>query len=138
MEITLLSDQDELEKIKRRKMRRFLERAEQLQSEEQKLETDQQEQATRVQEARSQILAKILDPEARQYLAYLNDTKPETAQKIESTILPLVLQNRIFYVSKIDIRALERRIEGVEPSILVKRRGEKIKTLSDAMRSDEE
>ncbi len=133
-----MSDQDELEKIKRRKMRRFLERAEKLQSEEQKLETDQQEQATRVQEARSQILAKILDPEARQYLAYLNDTKPITAQKIESTILSLAIQNRIFYVSKIDIRALERRIEGVKPSILVKRRGEKIKTLSDAMRTEEE
>ncbi len=132
-----MSDQDELEKIKRRKMKRFLERAEQLQSEEKKLKTNQQEQATRVQEARSQILAKILDPEARQYLAYLNDTKPNTAQKIESTILPLVLQNRIFYVSKIDIRALERRVEGVESSILVKRRGEKIKTISDAMRTEE-
>lgn len=133
-----MSDQDELEKIKQRKMKRFLERAEQLKSKEKKLENNQQEQATRVKEAQSQILAKILDPEARKYLAYLNDTKPNIAQKIESTILPLVLQNRIFYVSKIDIRALERRIEGVKPSILVKRRGEKIKTLSDAMRTEEE
>jgi len=132
-----LSDQDELEKIKQRKLKRFLERAEQLKSKEQQSQINQEEQVTKVQEARSQILSKVLDPEARQYLTYLNETKPNTAQKIESTILPLVLQNRIFYVSKIDIRALERRIEGVEPSILVKRRGKKIKTLSESMRSEE-
>ena len=132
-----MSDQDELEKIKQRKLKRFLERTKQLKSKEQQSQINQEEQATRVQEARSQILTKVLEPEARQYLAYLNETKPNTAQKIESTILPLILQNRIFYVSKVDIRALERRIEGVEPSILVKRRGEKIKTLSESMRSDE-
>jgi DNA-binding TFAR19-related protein (PDSD5 family) len=131
-----LSDQDELEKIKQRKLKRLLERAEKMQSMKDKEEEVQQEQETRAKEARSYILARTLDREASNYLAQLRNAKPETAQQIESIIVTLVLQKRLDYVTKVHIRALERRIEGVEPSILVKRRGKEAETLSDAIRGE--
>lgn len=138
MEAVFLSDQDELEKIKQRKLKQLLERAEQLQSMKARQENDQQEQAARVKEARLQILTRVLDPEAHNYLRQLSTTKPETVEKIESIIISLVLQRRLTYVSKVQIRALERRIEGVEPSITVKRRGKKAESFSEAIRKEDE
>lgn len=136
LEAGLLSDQDELEKIKQRKLKRLLERAEKRQAMKEKEEEVQQAKETRVKEARSYILARTLDPEASDYLAHLKTTKPDIAQQIESIIVTLVIQRRLNYVTKVYIRALERRIEGVEPSILVKRRGKEAETLSDAIRKD--
>lgn len=138
MEAVLLSDQDELEKIKQRKLRQILERAEQMQSTKAKLEKETKEQATEVKKARMQILSRILEPDANKYLAQLRDSKPEIAQRIENIILSLFLQKQLISVSKVQIRALERRLEGVEPSIMVKRRGKKMKSLSDAIRKEDE
>jgi len=138
MEAVLLSDQDELEKIKQRKLRQILERAEQMQSTKAKLEKETKEQATEVKKARMQILYRILEPDANKYLAQLRDSKPEIAQRIENIILSLFLQKQLISVSKVQIRALERRLEGVEPSIMVKRRGKKMKSLSDAIRKEDE
>jgi len=136
--MVFLSDQDELEKIKQRKLKKFLERAKKIQSMKEKEKEIQQEQESRVREARSYILEKTLDPEASNYLAQIRTAKPDTAKQIESIIVTLVLQRRLAYVTKVDIRALERRIEGVEPSILVKRRGKETETLSDAIRKENE
>ncbi|MFQ5820016.1 MAG: DNA-binding protein [Candidatus Heimdallarchaeota archaeon] len=133
-----MSDQDELEKIKQRKLRQILERAEQMQSTKAKLEKETKEQATEVKKARMQILSRILEPDANKYLAQLRDSKPEIAQRIENIILSLFLQKQLISVSKVQIRALERRLEGVEPSIMVKRRGKKMKSLSDAIRKEDE
>lgn len=138
MEAVLLSDQDELEKIKQRKLKQILERAERMQSTKAKLEEEQKEQAAEVMKARMQILSRILEPEANKYLAQLRGSKPEIAQRIENIILSLFLQKQLISVSKVQIRALERRLEGVEPSIMVKRRGKKIKSLSDAIRKEDE
>lgn len=138
MEAILLSDQDELEKIKQRKLKQILERAERMQSTKAKLEEEQKEQTAEVMKARMQILSRILEPDANKYLAQLKDNKPEIAQRIENIILSLFLQKQLISVSKVQIRALERRLEGVEPSIMVKRRGKKIKSLSDAIRKEDE
>lgn len=138
MEAVLLSDQDELEKIKQRKLRQILERAEQMKSTKAKLEKETKEQATEVKKARMQILSRILEPDANKYLAQLRDSKPEIAQRIENIILSLFLQKQLISVSKVQIRALERRLEGVEPSIMVKRRGKKMKSFSDAIRKEDE
>ena len=132
----LLSDQEELEKIKQRKLKQMLERAEQMQSAKAKLDEEQKERAAKVIEARLQILSRVLEPEAHKYFTYLRDTKPAIAQQIESIIISLFLQEKLVSASKVQIRALERRIEGVEPSIMVKRRGKKEESLSDAIRRE--
>ncbi len=138
MEAVLLSDPDELEKIKQRKLKQLLERAERMQSTKAKLEEKQKEQAAEVMKARMQILSRILEPDANKYFARLRGSKPEIAQRIENIILSLFLQKQLISVSKVQIRAIERRLEGVEPSIMVKRRGKKIKSLSDAIRKEDE
>lgn len=133
-----LSDQDELEKIKQRKLRQLLERAEQQQAAKAHQENEQQNQEDKEREMRTQLLDRYLDSEARQYITQMNATKPQTAQHIETIIISLILQNRVNYITKVQIRALERRIEGVEPSISVKRRGKKIESFSDAIRKDQD
>ncbi len=137
MEAVFLSDQDELEKIKQRKLRQILKRAEQMQSTKTKMEEETKERAAEVKKARMQILSRILEPDANKYLTRLRDSKPEIAQRIENIIISLFLQKQLIYVSKVQIRALERRLEGVEPSIMVKRRGKKMKSLSDAIRKED-
>ncbi|MHA1833572.1 MAG: hypothetical protein ACTSV7_06235, partial [Candidatus Baldrarchaeia archaeon] len=65
--------------------------------------------------------------------------KPTVARKIEDVIIYLFINRRLVTkVDLIDIKRLERRIEGKEPVIMIKRRGEdEIKTLSEALKSDE-
>lgn len=138
MEVMSLSDQDELEKIKQRKLKQILERAEQMQSTKVKLEEEQKERTAEVMKARMQIFSRILEPDAKKYLAQLRSNKPKIAQRIENIILTLFLKKQIISVSKVQIRALERRLEGVKPSIMVKRRGKEMKSLSDAIRKENE
>ncbi|MFQ6123271.1 MAG: DNA-binding protein [Candidatus Heimdallarchaeota archaeon] len=133
-----MSDQDELEKIKQRKLKQILERAEQMQSTKVKLEEEQKERTAEVMKARMQIFSRILEPDAKKYLAQLRSNKPKIAQRIENIILTLFLKKQIISVSKVQIRALERRLEGVKPSIMVKRRGKEMKSLSDAIRKENE
>jgi DNA-binding TFAR19-related protein (PDSD5 family) len=55
----------------------------------------------------------------------LRKTKPKIAEQIEDAIIVLVAQKKIQRkLDKIDIMRVERKLEGVEPRIMYKERGE--------------
>lgn len=120
---------DELERIKLKKMREIIQRA----NEQEKLK----QQRSRLNEEKNNLIKIICEEEASQYLNSLFKTKPETALRIQNILIALAnrysLQAKI---SRTDIMILERRIEGKGPEIKIKRRGKKEADISTLIGKD--
>ncbi len=122
-------DMDEIEEIRRRKMRQMEQRLREKQLQEEKVE-DERRQVER-------ILGQVLKPDAMSYLGQLRSSSPAVANKIEEILIGLVIQRRINYkVDKVIIRAIERKVRGVEPTISFSRKGKRIE-ISEKLRGED-
>ncbi|MEX2701971.1 MAG: DNA-binding protein [Candidatus Baldrarchaeota archaeon] len=121
----------ELQRIMRKKMLELMKKMEE--------EKKKEEQRKKIEQQKMAIMQAVLMPDAYKYFLELKKNKPTVARKIEDVIIYLFINRRLVTkVDLIDIKRLERRIEGREPVIMIKRRGEdEIKTLSEALKSDE-
>jgi DNA-binding TFAR19-related protein (PDSD5 family) len=122
-------DADELSIIRKRKMQAILK------------QKKQQEAAKEVEEEQEQrrqlLLREIFMPDAISYLVELRDTKPHLARRIEDIALTLFLQRQLVRkIPKIGVLQVQRRLEGVEPKIMVKRRGEDAVSFYESVRKD--
>lgn len=124
---------DELELIRSRKLLEMMKTAakkpavEQRKSEKDKLEGEKE-----------RLFAVVLTAEAKRYLDKLRAGKPAVAEKIENAIV-YIFANRLINrkLTEIDIMKMERKVEGVEPKIMIKRRGEdKSLDLAEALKKD--
>ncbi|MHA1583234.1 MAG: DNA-binding protein [Candidatus Baldrarchaeia archaeon] len=121
----------ELQRIMRKKMLELMKKMEE--------EKKKEEQRKKIEQQKMAIMQAVLMPDAYKYFLELKKNKPTVARKIEDVIIYLFINRRLVTkVDLIDIKRLERRIEGREPVIMIKRRGEdEVKTLSEALKSDE-
>jgi DNA-binding TFAR19-related protein (PDSD5 family) len=120
---------DELERIKMKKMGELRRQIEM----KQKLEQDKKKTG----ETKKKVLTAALEPAASQYLEELRKRDVPTAEEIENVIIRLVLNQQLRYrLEAIDIEALERRIKGIEPKIVIKRRGAEEIDLTDKLKQD--
>ncbi|WXG43509.1 MAG: DNA-binding protein [Promethearchaeati archaeon SRVP18_Atabeyarchaeia-1] len=107
---------DELERIKLRKMGEMRKQMEQ----NKKLQEDQKN----LEENKRKIIAAVLEADAYQYFEDLKKRDTATATEIENLVISLALNKRLKYkLEAVEIEALERKIKGVEPRIVIKRRG---------------
>jgi len=112
---------EELEAIRRRKMIELMQRSLVQKEKKEKQQDPQQE----LKEKKEMVLKYILLPDALNYLENLKSTKPKIVEQIEDAVIVLVAYRRIQRkLDKIDIMRIERKLEGVEPRIMYKRRGE--------------
>lgn len=123
------NESDELSLIRRRKLQAILK------------EKKQQEAAREVEEEqeqrRQQLLREIFMPDAFSYLVELRQTKPHLATRIEDIALSLFLRRQLVRkIPKIGVLQVQRRLEGVEPKIMVKRRGEDAISFYESVRKD--
>lgn len=112
---------DELEAIKRRKMMELMQKYLAQKQQEETQEDAQEELA----EKKEMVLRYVMLPDALSYLENLRKTKPKIVEQIEDAIIVLVAYRRLQRkINKIDIMRIERKLEGVEPRIMFKKRGE--------------
>ncbi|MGQ9720823.1 MAG: DNA-binding protein [Candidatus Jordarchaeum sp.] len=110
---------DELEAIKHRKMMELMQKMAEKQQE------NKQEAVNELAEKKEMVLRYILLPDALNYLGNLRKTKPKIVEQIEDAIIVLVAYRKLQRkLDKIDIMRIERKLEGVEPRIMIKRRGD--------------
>ena len=122
---------DELERIKLRKMKEMRNQIEQ----KQKLDQDKK----KLDENKRKILVAVLEPDAYQYFEELKKRDAATAEEIENLVLKLALNKQLRYrLEAIEIEALERKIKGVEPRIMIKRRGGDEIDLTEKLRRERE
>ncbi|MFX1466160.1 MAG: DNA-binding protein [Promethearchaeota archaeon] len=127
-------DDSELEKIKERK------RAELLKALEAKKKEDEMKKAQEKQEKdlnarKKQLIQQLLMPDAVVYLNTIRRNNESLASKIEDTIMVMYVNHLIDErLTLVDVKAVERRYTGKESSIMVKRRGEDPKTLSEDLK----
>ncbi|MBS7288179.1 MAG: hypothetical protein KIH01_05420, partial [Candidatus Freyarchaeota archaeon] len=87
---------------------------------------------------KERLFAAVLTADAKRYLDKLRSGKPTVAEKIENAII-YIFANRLMNrkLTEIDIMKMERKVEGVEPKIMIKRRGEdKSLDLAEAIKKD--
>ena len=112
---------DELEAIKRRKMLKLMQKTLAQKQQKEKQGNAQKELA----EKKQMVLGYVMLPEALSYLEHLRKAKPKIAEQIEDAIIMLVAYRRLQRrLTKIDVMRIERRLEGVEPRIVYKKKGE--------------
>jgi DNA-binding TFAR19-related protein (PDSD5 family) len=124
---------DELDKIRKKKTQELLEIANLRKQRMEELKQSEQAPAS-VEEKDKLVLMKFfLVPEAYDYWLslYDNQNKKVTAETIFKNLLYMV---KIGYmegkqITRLGIKKLEREIEGIPPSITIKRKGEKERTV---------
>lgn len=93
---------------------------------------DETKQRERVEIDR--ILTQVLEPDALQYLKEVRSSSPEVASKIEETVIGFVVQRRIRYkIDRVIVKAIERKIRGLEPTISFVRKGKRME-ISEKLR----
>jgi len=86
----------------------------------------------------TEIVNKVLEPEAVVYLNWLTQSNPTVALTIKDTIILLIQKNMLRkQLSKIDIMKIERELTGTDSKIQVKRRGKEIEDLNKKLKSKE-
>jgi DNA-binding TFAR19-related protein (PDSD5 family) len=122
---------DELERIKLRKLEELRRHA----AERQKLEEDKKKTG----ETNKKILVAVLEPNASQYLEELKARDAVTAAEIEDIVVRAALSRQLRYkLEAVDVEALERRIKGIEPRIVIKRRGRDEVEFDEKLKEDAE
>ncbi|MHA1578277.1 MAG: DNA-binding protein [Candidatus Freyarchaeota archaeon] len=114
---------DELEAIKRRKMLELMQKT--LAKKQQKENAQKDNAQKELVEKKQMVLGYVMLPEALSYLEHLRKAKPKIAEQIEDAVIMLVAYRRLQRrLTKIDIMRIERKLEGVEPRIVYKKKGE--------------
>ena len=129
-------DDSELEKIKERKRAQLL-KALEAKKKEEEMKKAQEMQEKDLKTRQKQLIQQLLMPDALIYLNNIRRNNEPLARKIEDTILVMYINHLIDEkLTLIDVKAVERRYTGKESSIMVKRRGEDLKTLSEEITDD--
>ncbi|MHA1595686.1 MAG: DNA-binding protein [Candidatus Baldrarchaeia archaeon] len=112
------SEDLELQRLMRRKMIQLMKKVE----ERRKIEERRKEMERKMDE----IMRVVMLPDAYEYFSELKRNKPNVARRIENIIMDaLRMGSLVTKLSQVDVKILERKIEGYEPKITIKRRGEK-------------
>ena len=129
-----LMDDSELEKIKERKRAQLLKALEAKKKEEEMKKT-QEKQEKDLNTRKKQLIQQLLMPDALVYLNTIRRNNEPLASKIEDTIMVMYVNHLIDErLTLVDVKAVERRYTGKESSIMVKRRGEDPKKLSEDLK----
>ncbi len=126
-------DADELKRIRERKMQSLLK--EQAQQEALRLETE--ERIKQRETEREKIIEALFLPDAVIYLNELKQIKPVVAERIEDLAIALYLRGQLINrIPKTGVILVQRKLEGVESKITVKRRGEDEVSFYEAVKKD--
>jgi len=119
----------ELTRIRERKAKELLQIAEQRKRRMEELREAEEAPKSIEEKDKLALMQYFLVPEAYEYWInlYTNDSKKHTAETIFKNVLYMI---KIGYlegkqITRIGIRKLEREIEGIPPSVTIKRKGEK-------------
>ncbi|MFX1577222.1 MAG: DNA-binding protein [Promethearchaeota archaeon] len=122
-------DADELKRIRERKMQALIKEQERRAAIKDEVEEREKE--------REQIIDVLFLPDAVAYLKELKKTKPTIAHRIEDLAIALYLRKQLVNrIPKSGVILVQRKIEGVEPKITVKRRGEDEVSFYEAVKKD--
>ncbi|MFW9935709.1 MAG: DNA-binding protein [Candidatus Thorarchaeota archaeon] len=122
-------DADELKRIRERKMQALIKEQERRAAIKDEVEEREKE--------REQIIDALFLPDAVVYLKELKKTKPTIAHRIEDLAIALYLRKQLINrIPKTGVILVQRKIEGVEPKITVKRRGEDEVSFYEAVKKD--
>jgi DNA-binding TFAR19-related protein (PDSD5 family) len=98
-----------------------------------------EESKKKTDETKKKILLAVLEPDATRYLEELRARDAATAAEIEDTVVRAVLTRQLRYkLEAVDVEALERRIKGIEPRIVIKRRGRDEVEFDEKLKEDAE
>ncbi len=130
-------DDSELEKIRERK-RAQLRKTLEAKKKEEETKKAQEMQENDLKARMKQLIQQLLMPDALVYLNNLRKNNALLASKIEDTIMVMYVNHLIDEkLTLVDVKAVERRFTGKESSIMVKRRGKDLKTLSDEITGEQ-
>ncbi len=122
-------ESDELKRIRERKLQALI-------AEQQRREAANSVKIEREKE-REQVVQAIFLPDAVDYLKELKKMKPDIANRIEDLAIALFLRRQLVTrIPKAGVLLVQRKLEGVEPKITVKRRGEDEVSFYEAVRKD--
>ena len=123
------NESDDLKRIRERKIKALL-------KEQERREATESLVADREKE-REQLIQHLFLPDAVTYLEELRKTKPQIANRIEDLAIALYLRRQLINrIPKNGVILVQRKLEGVEPKITVKRRGEDEVSFYEAVRKD--
>lgn len=123
------NDADELKHIRERKIQALM-------KEQQRVEAAKDAKVERDKE-RDQLVQTIFLPDAVAYLEELKKVKPAIVKRIEDLAIALYLRRQLFNrIPKTGVQLVQRKLEGVEPKITVKRRGEDEISFYEAVKKD--
>ena len=124
-----MSDDKELEKLRKKRLEKFQKRiidAKEEEIKEKEVKDERKKKEEEEEEAKLKIMKAVLLPDA--YIYYINDltmNHPKVAERITTTIIYLLAQNQLQgKLSKEDLIILKRKILGIGPSIKVKFQGD--------------
>jgi DNA-binding TFAR19-related protein (PDSD5 family) len=126
-------DDSELEKIRARKKAQLLKAMDAKKKEDEMKKTEEMKRKD-LEERKKQLILQLLMPDALVYLNTIRRNNETLARRIEETVLVMYVNHLISpeeRLDRIDIKAIERRYTGQDSKIMVKRRGEDLKSLSE-------
>ncbi len=123
---------EELERIRQKKVQQLLNVAKEKELREKRMEElKQSEEAPKnvTEQDKLQLMSYFLTPDAYEYWKILYDA-PQKKQTADTIFLNVLYLIKIGYlegqqISRIGVKKLERKIEGIPSSITIKRKGEK-------------
>ncbi len=122
-------DANELKRLRERKMKALI-------KEQERREAVKDEVAEREKE-REKIIEALFLPDAVAYLEELKKTKPIIAHRIEDLAITLYVRRQLINrIPKTGVILVQRKLEGVEAKITVKRRGEDEVSFYEAVKKD--
>jgi DNA-binding TFAR19-related protein (PDSD5 family) len=122
-------DANELKRLRERKMKALI-------KEQERREAVKDEVVEREKE-REKIIEALFLPDAVAYLEELKKTKPIIAHRIEDLAITLYVRRQLINrIPKTGVILVQRKLEGVEPKITVKRRGEDEVSFYEAVKKD--
>ncbi|MFX0167828.1 MAG: DNA-binding protein [Candidatus Hodarchaeota archaeon] len=124
-----MSESEELKRIREQKLKALVQ--------EQQRREALKEVKTQREKERDELIRLIFLPDAVTYLETLHKTKSELASRIEDIAITLYSRGQLFTrIPKTGVILVQRKLEGVEPKITVKRRGEDEVSFYEAVRKD--
>ena len=122
-------DADELKRLRERKMKALIKEQERREAIKDEVEEREKE--------REKIIEALFLPDAVAYLEEVKKTKPVIAHRIEDLAITLYLRRQLINrIPKTGVILVQRKLEGVESKITVKRRGEDEVSFYEAVKKD--